>query len=46
MLEVRNDLIADPPGQRRMAERLARRLGEALAGLEGERPAAKARNFR
>ena len=46
MLEIRNDLIADPPSQRRMADLLARRLGEALAGLEGERPAAKARNFR
>jgi predicted N-formylglutamate amidohydrolase len=36
MLEIRNDLIADPPGQRRMAERLARRLGEAVATLSAE----------
>ena len=30
MLEVRNDLIADAPGQRRMAERLARLLEQAV----------------
>jgi predicted N-formylglutamate amidohydrolase len=46
MLEIRNDLIADAPGQRRMADLLARTLGEALSGLEGERTPAKARNFR
>lgn len=33
MLEVRNDLIADAPGQQRLAEHLARSLGQAVAGL-------------
>jgi predicted N-formylglutamate amidohydrolase len=33
MLEVRNDLIEDAPGQQRLAEHLARSLGEAVAGL-------------
>lgn len=34
MLEIRNDLIADPPGQRRMAERLARLLEQAVPGVK------------
>jgi predicted N-formylglutamate amidohydrolase len=38
MLEVRNDLIEDEPGQHRMAERLAPLLGQALQSDAG-RPA-------
>jgi predicted N-formylglutamate amidohydrolase len=38
MLEVRNDLIPDEPGQHRMAERLAPLLGQALQSDAG-RPA-------
>ena len=45
MLEVRNDLIEDAPGQLRMAERLARLLGEAISGPDAEKSHAKARNL-
>ena len=42
MLEVRNDLIADAAGQRRMAERLARVLAVAVSGPVVEDSRAKA----
>jgi predicted N-formylglutamate amidohydrolase len=42
MLEVRNDLIADATGQRRMAERLARSVSRAVS----QKPYAKAENLR
>jgi predicted N-formylglutamate amidohydrolase len=34
MLEIRNDLVADAPGQRRMAERLGRLLEQAVPGVK------------
>jgi predicted N-formylglutamate amidohydrolase len=34
-LEIRQDLIADPAGQRAWSARLAHRLAEALAALPG-----------
>jgi predicted N-formylglutamate amidohydrolase len=46
MLEVRNDLIAQPAGQQRMAERLAPLLTRAVSGLEREKPHAKADKLR
>jgi len=40
MLEIRNDLISDPPAQTRMAERLAGYLSEALASFNLKEKAA------